>query len=237
MAYLQIDDRFPDHPKVVGLSDAAFRAHVSALCYCSEHLTDGVFPRTVGDRLAKPRVRKELQAAGLWLDSPGGYAIHDFLDWNASREQVLERRDSRRMAGAKGAASRWGDSKHMAQGVESSGEGSGSEEGGRGGKRRRRHLYTPEFERFWAVYPRREDKGNAADAFDAALERADIEDIIAGAARYAIDPNRDPSKTKFAQGWLNADRWLDETGPGSLSVADQAARIRAVPTDRKEHDG
>lgn len=34
MTCVKLDDAFADHPKVVGLTDRAFRVHVRALCYC-----------------------------------------------------------------------------------------------------------------------------------------------------------------------------------------------------------
>lgn len=40
MSWFHLDDNFPDHRKVAGLSDAAFRLHVAGLAYCSRGLTD-----------------------------------------------------------------------------------------------------------------------------------------------------------------------------------------------------
>lgn len=93
MPWVKIDDRFPSHRKIALLSDRAFRLHVSAICWCAENLTDG----RIGDReLALiTRVRgvkataEQLEAAGLWDRTDGGWAIHDYLDYNPTREQVL----------------------------------------------------------------------------------------------------------------------------------------------------
>ena len=68
MTWLRIDDCMPDHPKVDGLSDRAFRAHVTGLCYCARHLTDGNVPQTVADRIARQPVLDELKRANLLLD-------------------------------------------------------------------------------------------------------------------------------------------------------------------------
>jgi hypothetical protein len=69
------------------------------------------------------------------------------------------------------------------------------------------------FDEFWQVYPIHRDRRAAERAWVKALreERADPDTIIAGAERYRDDPNRDPAKTKYAQGWLNGDRWEDES--------------------------
>jgi hypothetical protein len=37
----RLDDASIDHPKILGLSDKAFRLWVCSIVYCSRHLTDG----------------------------------------------------------------------------------------------------------------------------------------------------------------------------------------------------
>lgn len=77
----------------------------------------------------------------------------------------------------------------------------------------RGHTPPPRFDEFWDTYPRRRDRRKAEKAFTNALKRAPPDDIIAGAHRYATDPNRDDQYTKYAEGWLNGDGWLDEPLP------------------------
>ncbi len=86
------------------------------------------------------------------------------------------------------------------------------------GRDKERKGYTPEFERFWLAYPLRKGKAAAARAFHRALGRASAAEIIAGAQRYADDPQRKPDFTKYAEGWLNADRWLDEATPDTTDT-------------------
>ena len=100
MTWVRLDDRFPEHPKIVGLSDRAFRAHVTGLAYCARFLTDGYVPRGA---LPPPRVLAELADAGLWTAQGHGCSIHDYLDWNLSKEE----RAGKAVAGAMGAAKRW----------------------------------------------------------------------------------------------------------------------------------
>jgi len=89
MPWVKLDDKFPDHPKVDGLTDSAFRLHVCGLCHCARYLTDGIIP---GDRVPRlvPRYRQksldELIRRGLWTALNGGYSIHGFTEWNKSRE-------------------------------------------------------------------------------------------------------------------------------------------------------
>jgi len=92
MAWIKIDDSFPDHPKVVGLSDKAFRVHINGLCYCGKYLTDGKVPMKIAARFAEENmaVIAELSLAGLWLeDLPNnGFIIHDYLAHQTSKDQV-----------------------------------------------------------------------------------------------------------------------------------------------------
>jgi len=97
MPYAQIEVSAPRHRKVGTLSDVAFRLWVTALCYCQEHLTDGVLHpealRTLTPaNIARPKVVGELVAHGLWKRNGTGWQVHDYLSWNESRERVEERR-------------------------------------------------------------------------------------------------------------------------------------------------
>ena len=105
MPFANFDDNFADHPKNAGLSDAAFRLHVAGICYAARHLTDGLIAADEAPRLVR-RFRKqalsELVERGLWVPVlDGAYSIHDYLDWNASRAEVHERRENARKAAKK----------------------------------------------------------------------------------------------------------------------------------------
>lgn len=110
MSWVKLDDRFPDHPKAAGLSDAAFRAYITSLCYAARFLTDGFIPLAIARKLALPKVLIQL-TVGLWDEAEDGYQIHDYLDYNPSRNSVLNKkeeiRQARSNAGSKGAAKRW----------------------------------------------------------------------------------------------------------------------------------
>lgn len=116
MPWVNKDDQMPEHPKVWALSDAAYRLHDSGICYCNRQLTDGLISADKVPTLV-PRYKKqtlaELVERGIWTSLMDGsaYVIHDFLDWNRSREQVLEDkarlRAVRSAAGKKGAQARW----------------------------------------------------------------------------------------------------------------------------------
>ena len=103
MPYLNLDDHFAEHPKVDALSAGAFRLHVSGLCYCAMNLTDGHVEERRVSRLMPDYSKAylcELIEAAMWIERPGGYEIHDYLDWNKSREWWIAKReaDNKRVA-------------------------------------------------------------------------------------------------------------------------------------------
>jgi hypothetical protein len=97
MPYLNLDDDYPDHRKVDALSDGAFRLHTAALCYCAKNLTDGVVDAHRVPRLTrtfKTSHVAELVDGGLWMPHADGYEVHDYLDWNKSRDWWLAKREA-----------------------------------------------------------------------------------------------------------------------------------------------
>lgn len=116
MPYLNVDDDFTEHPKVEVLSDAAFRLHVSAMRYAAKNLTDGLLPKNRVRRMV-PRYRSssldELLGSEMWHEGghgcgsktclkggEGEYVIHDYLQWNKSRDWWTAKRgrDAQRQA-------------------------------------------------------------------------------------------------------------------------------------------
>lgn len=112
--WLRIDDHYADHPKVIGLSDGAFRLHMRAMCYSASHLTDGAIP-TAWLR-GHDDEAEELVAAGLFEVTDTGVTLHDWHDHNPDARSAKERRARisavRAEAGRRGAASRWKDGNH-----------------------------------------------------------------------------------------------------------------------------
>lgn len=96
MTWVTFDDGFPDHRKVAGLSDAAFRLHVAGICHCARHLTDGLIDAEEVPRLVRRFRRQalaELVDRGLWVAvGESAFAVHDYLDWQDDREKVLARK-------------------------------------------------------------------------------------------------------------------------------------------------
>ena len=71
------------------------------------------------------------------------------------------------------------------------------------------------FDTFWQHYPRKVGKDDARKAFTIAAKKTDPALIIAGASRYATDPNL-PTDKQFIPHpgkWLRAGQWEDEPLP------------------------
>jgi hypothetical protein len=85
-----------------------------------------------------------------------------------------------------------------------------------------------DFDLFWSIYPKKDDKPVAHRAFKKALERVALDVIIAGAERYRDDPNREDEYTKNASTWLRADAWANGPLPArgrKLTNAENAALL------------
>lgn len=68
-----------------------------------------------------------------------------------------------------------------------------------------------QFNDFWAVYPRKKGKGQARRAFEKALEKTDLDTILAGVAAYVANEDMDdPQFIAHPSTWLNGERWEDE---------------------------
>lgn len=98
MVWARLDDRFPWHPKVRPLTDAAFRLHVSAICWIAENLTDGVVEedrlRYISDVRSPRKAVAQLLQHGLWELHPDGWLIHDWDSYLPHREEVAAKRQA-----------------------------------------------------------------------------------------------------------------------------------------------
>lgn len=111
MPYLNLDDNYPDHPKVEALSDAAYRLHGATMFYAARFGLDGHLTRAQlrARRCWSTRTELELVAGGL-LHTPGQgcdsehcpaddgttYRLHDFLEWNKPAAWWAEQREQGR---------------------------------------------------------------------------------------------------------------------------------------------
>jgi hypothetical protein len=102
MPWVRLDDNFPIHRKVAGLTDTEFRLHVSAICWCARNLTDGVVTRRdlphIAAGIPSPaRPAAVLVQRGLWHRTERGWTINGYLDYQPSREKVEAEREGKRI--------------------------------------------------------------------------------------------------------------------------------------------
>lgn len=127
MPYLNLDDNYPDHPKVEALSDAAFRLHTASMAYCAKFTTDGfISPTQASQRTSsyKRSVLVELLTSRVWHDRGDGcgtktcppgragfYLLHDYLQWNKSKDWWEKKRikDAERLAAWRAKQAEGGD--------------------------------------------------------------------------------------------------------------------------------
>ena len=118
MTWFRLDDSFHSHPKVLRAGNEAVGLYVRCGTYASDHTTDGFVERSIVLLYGTEALAARLVDAGLWHRTRGGWNIHDYLDYNPSREAVeKERKDkaerqkrwrekqSRRVTGASSNAS------------------------------------------------------------------------------------------------------------------------------------
>lgn len=108
--FIILVEDFPEHHKVAGLSDGAFRVFVEAVCFSRRNRTDGYLTAAQLKRLAtgRPRVIGELCRAGLIEHLADGYQIHDWPDYQTTEEELAEISAKRSKAGQRSARARWG---------------------------------------------------------------------------------------------------------------------------------
>jgi hypothetical protein len=109
MSWVKLDDRFLLNPKIMQAGLEARALYVAALCYCAGELTDGFIARNVAYKVAALADVEGTDAAiarlvdlTLWEVVAGGWRIHDYLDYNPSRDKAIAIKEARAEAGARG---------------------------------------------------------------------------------------------------------------------------------------
>ncbi|KUM34564.1 hypothetical protein [Arthrobacter sp. EpRS71] len=100
--YFTMTNEYPRHRKIRGLSDAAFRLHVTLIALANEETRDGLVSDS--DLLAKgSKAKKELITAGLVVGLPDGtFALHDYLKHQNSAEEIARYKAEQKERGQRG---------------------------------------------------------------------------------------------------------------------------------------
>ena len=241
MAWFKVDDTFHTSRKVKSIPArhrlAAVGLWTVAGSWCSQELTDGRVPGyMIREWGATPKVVDALVSAGLWDREHDGFVFRSWVEYNPSKARV---EDERAASKARMEASRARRRAKRAGQEGDNGNVAAQHPRNSDGVLRRpdptrpdpTHIstksscssasppsdpapsYPADFEEFWEHYPRKSDKRAALKAWQKAIRRASNDVLIAGAIRYAQDPNREDAFTKHGSTWLNADGWLNDPLP------------------------
>ena len=114
--WAKIDDQFYLGKKAARIDRDEQDLYLASLVYCNGQLTDGFVPAAnlmllyvwaklpmeANAQANAQAIASRLVEHDLWELVDGGFQVHDFLDWNPSREDVLALKAARSEAGKRG---------------------------------------------------------------------------------------------------------------------------------------
>lgn len=96
MAWFKVDDGFHSHPKAMKAGTSAIGLWARCGSWSSDHSTDGFIPQEIAELYGSVTMARRLVVSGLWSEVDGGYSMHDFLDFNPSKADVVRDREAAR---------------------------------------------------------------------------------------------------------------------------------------------
>jgi len=231
MPWGRLDDQGNGNAKLLALSDAAWRMWGCGLIYCQANLTDGFIPEHAIHAFGVRAKNKQLVVdelcsvlvpgkAMLWERTAGGYRIHDYFDWNDSREDIRAGRER-----SKQRFERWRERRRNApnNALQNSHETHSEQVStstttptirkDRGDRDRLTSVFTEEF---WPAWPRghRVDRAGAEKAF---LKLAPSPELVAQMLD-ALETHKQSRQWQnengrfipHAETWINGRRWEDD---------------------------
>lgn len=251
MTFFQLDDKFLDHPSMVGLSMSAVGLWVSMIAYANRYLTDGDIPRKALFRVCPQpdadSIVTELVEAGKLVETADGWSVASFLQHNYSRARVEEIRAIRSKAGAVGGRAsgqvRGGDEDGKQRGSKLLGKEQAppvdpsnhikdvyvdEKEDPRSAAPQRAKPFEADYETWYAAYPRHREKPAGYRAYCAQRRKPGVSaaDLLTAAERYAAHHRTEGTVAKFIKlpgSFLNSG-WADWLPDGA---ADAEAKARA----------
>lgn len=218
--YAKFDINMDEHPKILMLSDAAFRALFESTLYSRRQLSDGFLDERIVLRKWGAEAANELTnndpLKPSWIKVEGGYQIHDFAEHQTTTEDIEKKREAGRRGGL--AKAEQTASKPLAPAtkvLEQKGSNTlaKTETETETNKKTSSSPATPpmEFDRFWAEYPRKVGKQAAIKAYTKSLKLTTSEQILAGVKLLRRETaGKEPEFIPHPASWLNAGRWEDE---------------------------
>lgn len=233
--WARIEIGYLGHPKFLALNANAICLWHEGKQYCDMHHTDGLIP-TVALKTFRFAGRRSIEMllstcpipkpdgtpyAPLWHVHSVGYAMHDYLEHNDGSEAVrgrMRQADERRMADRE-RLRRWREAKKQPETPFQKRARNGSEtlltetETLSETKVRTLAAFRVEFDRFWAVYPRKVGRDAALRVWAKLKPDAALTDAMIAAVRRQLPTWDDPKFIPHPSTWLNGGRWKDEVQP------------------------
>lgn len=217
--YARFDINMDEHPKILMLSDAAFRALIESTLYARRQLTDGVLKEHVVLRKWTREVAEELSSNDAerpsWVRTPDGWRIHDFEKHQTTSADIQAKRAAGRLGGLAKAGKRVAPASDSVE-QKSSKQVAKTETETEAHKNKNlvQAALERDFDEFWSVFPRKEGKQAAKRKYATVRRTVSAEQVLEGARSYALmSLGKEKQHVKMAQGWLNDGRWADETQP------------------------
>lgn len=215
--YARFDINMPEHPKVMLLSDAAFRALFESTMYSRRQLTDGFIDARIAIAKWGNDVANELSSNDpdkpSWVKVDGGYQLHDFSEHQVTTADIQAKREAGRLGGLAKASKTVAPAKQVVD-VCSSTTLAKTETETELKRTSSPSATSMEFDQFWAAYPKKVGKQLAIKAYAKALKLTTPQKILEG-VQGLIGQKLEPKFIPHPTSWLNAGRWEDELDPAA----------------------
>ena len=217
--YAKFDINMDEHPKILMLSDAAFRTLFESTLYSRRQLSDGFLDERIVLRKWGADVAAELSSNDpekpSWVRVDGGWMIHDFGEHQTTTADIEAKREAGRKGGL--AKAEQSASKPVAPATKvleqnaSNSLAKTETETETSKKTSSTAAPSKEFDQFWATYPRKVGKEAARKAYAKAMTKTTQARIMQSVEDLRIRvAGKDPNFTPHPSTWLNEGRWDDE---------------------------
>lgn len=247
--WIKVQTTIVDNPKIIGLSDQAFRAFIEMMIYSQQHLSDGFIDGRVarskwGDEVIDELMTNDKHHPSL-ICIDDGYELYNYTKYQTSASKVEEIRERAKKAGKQSAAKR-AVQRSVEQAVEHVVEQRVQPEAEAEVDTEvevkdlyndvARVPYSDDFETWWASYPRRQQKGDAWKAWEQLRKQKilpALDELVASAETYGRRVT-DPKFMKLPGGWLRAHGWADDVAQAKTDSSDAWMNPAAFRIDGKK---
>lgn len=237
-AYAKLLANYAADDAIIAAGEQAELLFVRALAFCATSDSDGFVTESQVNRYIGAGMKSlsrrvdALLTHGLWEKADGGYVVRSWTKIHETAEEKgrARRKDRERKASPPEFRA---ESERNPSGIQKEGSSESlsliqssavTDTGNRNstvGTSPTPSEMSKAFAEFWAAYPKRVGKDDAARRFAAVVRKNNPTDVIDGARRYATEcRGKDPQFIAHPATWLNQGRWADE--PVKPTASDQA---------------